>query len=161
MKMRSEEVIQTLKKCGLFSELSNEELSPFADLGSIENFAAGEMIYRQGDIAEKLYILSEGQVSLNRNFEIGNDRQAEKVVYILRERPNRRLMGGWSSLVGEEHIQMCSAKCNKSTKVVSFNSSELRDLISKNMNIRIKILEKLIVILRDRLESSYSAMETL
>jgi CRP-like cAMP-binding protein len=161
MKMRSEEVMQTLKKCGLFSELSYEELSPFADLGSIENYAAGDMIYRQGDIAEKLYILSEGQVSLNRNFEIGNERQAEKVVYILRERPNRRLMGGWSSLVGEEHIQMCSAKCNKPTKVVSFNSSELRDLISKNMNIRIKILEKLIVILRDRLESSYSAMETL
>jgi CRP-like cAMP-binding protein len=159
--MRSEEVIQTLKKCGLFCELSNEELFPLAELGSIENYAAGEMIYQQGDIGKKLFILSEGQVSLNRNFEIGNDRQAEKVVYILRESPNRRLLGGWSALVGEQHIQMCSAKCNKPTKVVSFNSSELRELISKNRNIRIKILERLIVLLRERLESSYSSMETL
>jgi CRP/FNR family transcriptional regulator len=161
MKMPSEEIIQTLKKCGLFSELSYQELSSIADLGSIENYSTGDMIFRQGDIGKKLYILSEGQVSLYRNFEISNNRQAERVVYILRENPNRRLMGGWSTLVGERHIQMCSAKCNIPTKVVSFNSSELRELISKNMNIRIKILEKLIVILRERLESSYSSMETL
>jgi hypothetical protein len=108
-----------------------------------------------------LFILSEGQVSLNRSFEIGNDRQADRVVYILRERPNRRLLGSWSTLVGEQHTQMCSAKCNKPTKVVSFNSSEIRGLISKNFNIRIKVLEKLVVILRERLESSYSSMETL
>jgi hypothetical protein len=159
--MRLEEVTQTLKKCGLFSELSYEELSSIADLGSIENFETGDIIYRQGDIVNKLYILSEGQVSLNRNFEIGNERQADRVVYILRESPNRRLLGSWSTLVGEQHTQLCSAKCNKPTKVVSFNSSALRGLISKNMTIRIKILEKLVVILRERLESSYSSMETL
>jgi CRP/FNR family transcriptional regulator, cyclic AMP receptor protein len=161
MKMPSEEIIQVLKKCGVFNQLSAEELSPLVDLGSIENYEAGDIIFRQGKIGEKLYILSEGQVSLNRNFELGNNRQAEKVVYILRESPNRRLMGGWSTLVGEKHIQMCSAKCNKKTKVVSFSCSELRDLISKNKNIQIKILEKLIVLLRDRLESSYSSLEIL
>jgi signal-transduction protein with cAMP-binding, CBS, and nucleotidyltransferase domain len=161
MKMRSEEIIQTLKKCGLFGELSDEELSSIADLGSIEHFASGDQIYRQGDIVNKLYILSEGQVSLHRSFEIGQDRQAENVVYVLRESPCRRLLGSWSTLVGEVHTQLCSAICNKPTKVVSFNSSELRDLISKQMNIRIKILEKLVVILRERLESSYSSMETL
>ena len=161
MKMRSEEVIQTLKKCGLFGELSDDELSSISDLGRIERFATGDMIYRQGDIVNKLYILSEGQVSLSRSFEIGNDRQADRVVYTLRESPNRRLLGSWSTLVGEQHIQLCSAKCDKPTKVVSFNSADLRELISKNMKIRIKILEKLVVILRERLESSYSSMETL
>ncbi|MEW6186862.1 MAG: cyclic nucleotide-binding domain-containing protein [Thermodesulfobacteriota bacterium] len=159
--MQREEVIQTLKKCGLFSDLSPEELSPIVEIGNIENFAAGDWIYKQGDIGKKLYILSEGQVALNRNFEIGNNHQAEKVVYVLRESPNRRLMGSWSALVGERHIQMCTAKCIKPTKVVSFNSSELRDLIAKNTNIRIKILEKLVVILRERLESSYSSIDTL
>ena len=159
--MPSEEIIQVLKKCGVFSQLSDEELSPLVDLGTIENYVTGDIIFKQGDLGKKLYILSEGQVSLNRNFEIGNNRQAEKVVYIFRESPNRRLMGGWSTLVGEKHIQMCSARCNKTTKVVSFSCSELRDLISKNKNIQIKILEKLVILLRDRLESSYSSMEIL
>jgi hypothetical protein len=160
-KMRLEEVTRTLKKCGLFSELSYEELSSIADLGSIETFATGDVIYGQGDIVNKLYILSEGQVSLIRNFEIGQDRHADRVVYILRESPNRRVLGGWTTIVGEQYTQMCSAKCDKSTKVVSFNSPELRGLISKNMSIRIKVLEKLVLILRERLESSYGSMETL
>ena len=159
--MPLEEVSRTLKKCGLFSELSDEELSAIADLGNIETFEAGDMIYGQDDIVNKFYILSEGQVSLHRNFEIGKDRHADRVVYVLRESPSRRLLGGWSTLVGEQYNQMCSAKCDKPTKVVSFNGSELRGLLSKNINIRIKILEKLVLILRDRLETSYISMETL
>jgi CRP-like cAMP-binding protein len=159
--MRLEEVTRTLKKCGLFSELSEEELSSIADLGGIETFAAGDLIYGQGDIVNKFYILSEGQVSLTRSFEIGKDRHADRVVYVFRESPNRRILGGWSTLVGEQFNQMCTAKCDKPTKVVSFNSPELRGLLSNNMNIRIKILERLVLILRERLETSYISMETL
>jgi CRP-like cAMP-binding protein len=156
-----EEVIRTLGKCGLFSELSDEKLASIAELGSIEHFASGATIYRQGDIINKLYVLSEGQVSLHRNYDIGNDRQADRVVYILRESPNRKLLGSWSGLIGETYTHLCTAICDKPTKVVSFNGSELKDLLSRDMNIRIKILEKLVVILREWLESSYSSMETL
>jgi len=159
--MRSEEVIQTLKKCGLFGDLSDEELSSIANLGRIEHFATGEIIYRQGDIVNKLYILSEGQVSLYRNFEIGPGRQADRIVYTLRESPSRRILGSWSSLGGEQYTHLCSAKCDKPTKVASFHCSELGDLISRNMNTRIKILEKLVILMRERLESSYSSMETI
>jgi hypothetical protein len=37
----------------------------------------------------------------------------------------------------------------------------LRDYIAKNLEIKVKILEKLILLLRDRIDSSYKAMETL
>ena len=65
------------------------------------------------------------------------------------------------TLVGEQHVQMCSAKCDKPSKVISLGCSELREIIVKNSKIHTKILEKLILILRDRLENSYAAMETL
>lgn len=159
--MAKEEIVQALKKCGLFTGLSDEELAPIAEVGTIEEFSVGDTIYRQGDTGKKLYILSEGQVALHRNYEIEGGRQAEKVVYVLRESPNRRLMGSWSNLVGERHIQMCSARCLKPTKVVAFDSSALKELILRRADIRIKILEKLVLILRERLESSYSAMDTL
>lgn len=159
--MSGEEILQALKQCGLFTELSDEELSPIARLGAVEHFSAGEIVYRQGDRGRKLYILSEGQVALQRHYEIEGGRQAEKVVYILRESPNRRLMGSWSKLVGEEHIQMCTARCLKPTKLVSFDSTSLKDLIARRPEMRIKLLEKLVLILRERLESSYSAMDTL
>jgi len=63
--------------------------------------------------------------------------------------------------VGEQHVQMCSAKCDKPSKVISLGCYDLREIIVNNSKIRIKILEKLVLILRDRLESSYAAMETL
>jgi hypothetical protein len=56
---------------------------------------------------------------------------------------------------------MCSAVCEKPTKVISMRCSDLRETIIKNSTIRIKILEKLILLLRDRIYSSYGAIETL
>ena len=86
---------------------------------------------------------------------------ANVTVFALKEQTNRRLMGGWSALVGEQHVQMCSAVCEKPTKVISMRCSDLRETIIKDSTMRIKILEKLILLLRDRIYSSYGAIETL
>jgi len=159
--MDLEDVIKTLRKCELFSDLSATELRAIAKSGSVEEYQPGDTIYKQGDLGTNLYVLSKGQVSLHRKLMIGPTRTADATVYVLRETPRRRLMGGWYTLVGEQHIQMCSARCDKPTKVVSIDCSVLREVIVKNPGIRMKILEKLVLILRDRMESSYTAMETL
>ncbi len=159
--MKADEVTKTLRKCQLFSDLSDKELGSIAKLGSIEEYKAGDIIYEQGNLGTKLYILSEGKVSLYRNFDLGDTRTASTTVYVSRERPQRRLLGGWCTLVGDQHIQMCSARCDKPTKVIAIGCSDLKKVMSKNSKIRIKILEKLVLILRDRIESSYVAMETL
>jgi hypothetical protein len=82
-------------------------------------------------------------------------------VFVQRESPFRRLMGGWSALVGEQHVQMCTAKRYKPTTGISISSSELAETLSRNLEIRSKILKKLILLLRDRIASSYEAMETM
>ena len=147
--------------CELFSELSDTELGSIAKLGRIEKFEPGEKIYEQGSIGTKLYILSQGRVTLERKVELGGGRMANVTVFALKEQTNRRLMGGWSALVGEQHVQMCSAVCEKPTKVISMRCSDLRETIIKDSTMRIKILEKLILLLRDRIYSSYGAIETL
>jgi len=159
--MDPDKVVRILKKCELFADLSDQELSRIADFGILEKHEAGVTIYKQGSVGMKLYVLSEGQVSLERSFDLGRKSMGNATVYVLRERPNRRLFGGWSTLVGEEHVQMCTAKCDKPTEVVSIPCSHLRAFLTEAPNIRVKILEKLILILRERLESSYSALETL
>lgn len=159
--MGSDQIANTLRKCKLFNELTDEELSPIVKLGHVEEYRAGETIYEQGSIGTKLYILSEGLVSLHRKFKLDDSRMASTKVYVMRESPQRRLMGGWCTLVGEQHVQMCSAICDKPSKLISIRCSELREIIVENSKIYIKILEKLVLILRDRLESSYAAMETI
>jgi len=159
--MSIEEITEILRMCELFRKLSDNELGSIAKLGRIEKFEAGEKIYEQGSIGTKLYILSEGRVTLERRIDLGDVRVANIAVFALREQKNRRLMGGWCALVGEQHVQMCSAVCEKPTKVISMRCSDLRKTIIKNSTMRIKILEKLILLLRDRLYSSYEAIETL
>ena len=159
--MDSKVIRETLRKCVLFSGLSDEELSPIVKLACVEEYKAGETIYEQGYFGTKLYCLSKGQVSLQRRSRLNDDTIATSTVYILRETAHRRIMGCWCTLVGEEHTQMCSAKCDKPSEVISMACSDLRKVFDKNPGIRTKILEKFVLILRDRLESSYAAMETL
>jgi len=159
--MSIEEITEILRMCELFGELSDKELRSIAKLGHIEKFKAGEKIYEQGSVGTKLYILSEGRVTLERRIDLGGVRAANITVFALKEQKNRRLMGGWCALVGEQHVQMCSAFCEKPTKVISMRCSDLRETIIKDSTMRIKILEKLILLLRDRIYSSYGAIETL
>jgi len=159
--MSIKKITEILRMCELFSDLSDNELESIAKMSRIEKFGPGKKIYEQGDVGTKLYILSEGRVTLERRVDLGGVRVANITVFALKEQTNRRLMGGWCALVGKQHIQMCSAVCEIPTKVISMRCSDLRETMIKDSTIRIKILEKLILMLRDRLYSSYGAIETL
>lgn len=159
--MESDEIIETLKKCELFKDLNDEELNKLADLCTLEKRRAGETMYTQGQPGEKLYLLSKGQVSLHRNYLLHKSRVADVVVYISRETSNRRLIGGWFALVGKEHVHMCSAKCDKDSRLIVIDGAGLRNLVLDKPDVRIKIIEMLIIILRGRLESSYDSFESI
>ena len=154
-------IVTLLRKCEVFGELSDQELNSIAKLCKIEKFSVGDSIYSQGNLGEKLYVLSEGEVTLERTIDIGDTRKARVPVFSVRATPSRRLMGGWSALLGVQHVHMCTAICYRPTTLISIKCSELREDIAKNLEIKAKILEKLILLLRDRIASSYKAMETL
>jgi CRP-like cAMP-binding protein len=161
MKANADEILKTLKKCAIFEGLFDEELNAVVGLSTLETYDAGETIYEQGSLGTHLYVLSQGQVSLYRRLKLDDSREVCKSVYVLRETPARRMIGGWCTLAGKEHVQMCLARCDKKSRVVSIGCRELKAIIDNDLNMRIKVLERLVLILRDRLESSYAAMETL
>jgi signal-transduction protein with cAMP-binding, CBS, and nucleotidyltransferase domain len=159
--MSLEEIIEILRVCELFCELSDNELQSIAQLCRIEKFEAGDIIYQQDSIGTKLYILARGHVTLERKMDLGGTRKAKINVFSLIERANRRVMGSWYTLIGKQHVHMCSAICEKPTKIVSMRCSDLRNTMVRDSMIRIKILEQLVLLLRDRILSSYEAIETL
>jgi CRP-like cAMP-binding protein len=159
--MNIDNIVVLLRKCEVFSELSDKELNSIAELCEIEHFNVGDSIYSQGSLGNKLYILSEGQVTLERTIDIGDKGKARIPVFNHTATPSRRLMGGWSAILGVQHMHMCSAICYRPTILISIECSKLRENIEKNLEIKAKILEKLVLLLRDRIDSSYKAMETL
>ena len=159
--MDIDSIVTLLRKCEVFSELSEKELKSIAKLCKIEKFNVGDSIYSQGSLGEKLYVLAEGEVTLERTIEIGDIRKAKIPVFTFRATASRRLMGGWSTLLGEQHTHMCTAICHGPTTLIAMECSQLKKKIAGNLEIKVKILEKLILLLRDRIDSSYKAMESL
>jgi len=159
--MDMDKVAKVLRKCEVLSALSDKEIRSIARLCNIEKCNVGESIYLQGGVGEKLYVLVDGEVTLERTIDIGDERKARIPVFTLRATPTRRLMGGWSGLLGEQHKHMCTAICYRATTLISIECSKLKEYIAKDLEVKAKIFEKLILLLRDRIDSSYKAMETL
>lgn len=66
--------METLKRCEFFSDLSGQEVRTIGKSGRVEEFEAGQTIYEQGDVGIKLYIPSKGQVSLDIELTMGQEK---------------------------------------------------------------------------------------
>ena len=151
------DILQLLLKCELLVTLSKEEINPIISLCHTEQYQPGEAIFHQGDQGNKIYIIKEGQVSLEHSVDLG-DRKARLSISILG--PGRAL-GSWLTLLGESHCLMSSALCTRKTEVIAIGGHDLREELRKNLPAGFKVMERLAYILRDRLRGVYGAMEKL
>lgn len=153
--MNRTEVEKALRNCEFFKWLENPEISQIADLCRIKTCAQGEYVFKQGDLGEHLYVIAKGQVFLERSIDLGT-RTGKVVIETL---GTGRVLGCWSTLLDKPHILMSSAVCQTSTDIVSFNGSDLRQIMIGNAEFGFSIMERLCFLLRDRIQAAYGAME--
>src|SRR5436309_15970414 len=60
---------EELRRTFLFDSLTDEQLDWLVEHGIVENFAAGVLVYTQGDSAENFYVLIEGEIQLVKRME--------------------------------------------------------------------------------------------
>ncbi len=153
--MNRTEIEHILETCEFFKELEKSHIKQIAGLCTVKEYKGGEHVFCQGDFGEHLYIIVEGHIFLERSIDLGN-RKGNVVIEALGK---GRVLGCWSTLLGEPHILLSSAACQKPTKVVKVKGSDLRQMMINNSRIGFNILEKLCFLLRDRIQSAYGAME--
>ena len=151
------EKIDLLKDCELFKDLNRTEIEKIAALGFIEEFSAGENIFNQGDIGENLLVIVEGSVFLERAIDTGS-RKGKAAISIL---GRGRALGCWSTLLGHSHSLMSSAICQQPLKVVVFRGADLRDIMLIDHGLGFKILQALCLLLTDRIQCAYGAMDNI
>lgn len=151
------EIMDVLENCELFRGLDRKEIEKIASLCHVEMYEAGENILNQGDFGENLYIIAEGHVFLERSIDLGT-RKGNAIISLLGK---GRALGCWSTLLGETHTLLSSAKCRKPTKVVVIRGPALREMMLGNYQLGLKVLERLCFILRDRIQGAYGAMENI
>ena len=153
--MAESEILNILGNCELFKGLNTVEIENITKLGQVEMHEAGEKILNQGDFHDKLYIIAEGHVFLERSINLGA-RKGNVTISLL---GRGRALGCWSTLLGEAHPLMSSAICKKHTKVVAIRGPALRQMILSDFHLGFKVMERLCLILRDTLKGAYGAME--
>ena len=152
----SDSLIQKgLEGCELFKGLDKTSIEEITSLCREESFRAGEYVFHQGDLGESIYIITEGLVFLERIINLGSSK-GNKVVGMLGK---GRAFGCWSTLLGECNSLLSSAVCQKNSKVVAFKGADLREVMLTNPDLGFNILQKICLLLRDRIQDAFGAME--
>ena len=155
--MDQNEIKQILEGCEFFKGLQESYIRNIMGLCQVKNYEPGEYVFCQGDFGEYLYVIAEGNVSLERSMDLGA-RRGSAVIGLLGK---GRVMGCWSTLLGQPHTLMSSAVCRKPTTVVSIKGTELREIMVGNHKMGFRMMESLCFLLRDRLHGALGAMENI
>ena len=155
--MNTSEILDILHNCELFRSLNTVEIENITKLGQVEMYDAGEKILNQGEFQDKLYIIAEGHVFLERAIDLGT-RKGNTIIGLLGK---GKALGSWSTLLGEAHPLMSSAICKKHTKVVVIRGPALREMMLSDFHLGFKVLERLCSMLQDRIQGIYGAMENI
>ena len=155
--MDRSEIINLLENCEFFKGLQKDDLEEMANLCSVEAYAAGDHIFRQGDLGDRIYIVAEGNVFLERSVDLGT-RKGTAFIGMLSK---GRVFGCWSTLLNEKHTLMPSAVCRKPTRVLAIKGPDLRQIMLHDNELGFNVLQRFCFLLRHRLKGAYEAMEEL
>lgn len=153
--MERREIVRVLETSEFFKGLDESNIDRIAALCQVETYEPGEYVFRQGDFGDKLYVIAEGRIFLERSVDL-DTRKGSIVIGILGK---GRVFGCWSTLLDEPHNLMSSAASEKATKVLAIKGVDLREVMLGNIDIGFNILERLCLLLRNRIQGVYGAME--
>jgi CRP-like cAMP-binding protein len=115
--------LEVLKKCDLFRELNDEQLSLVEGMCIHEVFEPGTIICKQNTILDKLWVIEEGLVAVILEPGPLSQRQLQAV--------SNFEAFGWEAVI-PPHMNTTTAKAIERTTVLAFNGHELTNLCSTN-----------------------------
>jgi CRP-like cAMP-binding protein len=146
---------ETLQTCNFLKNISPEHLTTIVAFCSIEEYKAGDYVFRQGDFGDDLFVIVDGYIFLERAMDIGR----HKGSVVIDALGKGRTLGCWSTLLGESHVLMSSANCQKDSTVVRLKGSPLRKCMEEDTPFGFFMLERLSFLLRERIQAAYGAMD--
>jgi CRP/FNR family transcriptional regulator, cyclic AMP receptor protein len=153
--METEEILNVLQNSKFFHNLAVENLSRIASLCQEESFYVGDCVFQQGEYGEHLYIIVHGHIHLERTMTVGH-RDGYTLIDTLGK---GRTLGCWSALLGESHVLMSTAVCQKPSFLLKIKGRDLRQMMTENLDFGFDLMQRLCFLLRDRLQAAYGAMD--
>ena len=67
--------LEALRKIGLLAELSGEELEAIRGIAREVRFSSGEVIMREGEVGDSMYLFAEGEAMVTKNLTLKTGKQ--------------------------------------------------------------------------------------
>jgi CRP-like cAMP-binding protein len=145
-----------------FSDIPEDKLSAIAQIGNLLEYKIDDILFRVGDTAENLCGVVDGEVELSLVFKdkvLKTDIKYEEAIqsrFEIIEKPiqvalvNPGQIFGWSALVSDQQRTL-TARCGKSSRLLSLASDDLRALFRKDFELGYIIMTRLSDIIAKRL----------
>lgn len=132
---------ENLKQILILGYLTDEMLDKLIPIAELLLFDANEYIFRQGDKAERFYMLQKGKVLLE------HDITDEITVSVSAVNPGYSF--GWSAML-DEVFYTSDAICAEACEVFSFREKKIKALFEKDHSLGFIMSQRLLVIMKKR-----------
>lgn len=129
-----------IRKVPLLADLNQEEIEKISEGVVFTDYKKGEYIFRTGDKADKLYIVVSGKMKIYNYLSDGR----EQILYIYS--PGDFV--GAFNLLKEDEFKY-NAEALEDTTISTLSKNKFNDIILKNPEITLKVLEKAYERIRD------------
>jgi CRP/FNR family cyclic AMP-dependent transcriptional regulator len=141
--------IEVLRRSDVFHYLDESDLKIVAEMCVSEEFKPGEIIFRQGKGAEKIYVIEDGLVSLLLEMGPTDKRQIQAA--------SNFECFGWAATI-PPYRRLNMAKALEKTKVLVFDGKELRNLVNTNPKLCAEIAGGVAYVISQRLRAAFSQL---
>jgi CRP/FNR family transcriptional regulator len=131
---RSENTIELLRRVPLFSTLSEEDLAQVAEVAARRRFAAGEIVFREGDASNTCYVIRSGHACAVR--ENSNGRS----ITLARFGPGD--MFGELAMLDDER-RSATVETLDETDTIAILGPDMRRLLREHPEIAVKMIRAL------------------
>jgi CRP-like cAMP-binding protein len=139
------EALTVLRSLALTHNLETKHLRKLASLASKVEFSEGEIVYRDGDIGEAVYVIEEGEVVIEMNAP------GQGYVVVLTVGPGE--LFGWSSLFPAER-KMARARVISPTRAIAINASRLQAAWRTDHELETAIIRCAARVMADRIKAT-------
>jgi len=135
--------IEDLREIIIMTHLEYEMLERICGSVDVLSFNEQEVVFKQGDTADRFYMVKQGKVLLEQQM---TDMVTVSVGAI---HPGHSF--GWSTMIDEGHYTT-DAVCAEPCEIFSIRSSRLREMCTEDPRMGFMLLQRLLVILKKRYE---------
>ena len=138
---------EELKGSILFKSLTDEEIEKIIPLCTQEQHPAGTELYKEGDLANKLYIVRKGNTALDLKNSMAPYGPPNRMIVDMIKPGDAH---GWSALVAP-HVYTLSCRCVEDCSLIAVSGPALLELIKDECHIGMKVMTAISKMIATRL----------